>query len=190
MNTPDPSPPAASEAELPWHPITELKIERSLKIAKGTTAPGEDNLLMLIWKKIWGHLKSFIVSILTACVYLGHHPRQWRSAKIVVLRKPGKPDYSVPGAFRPIALLNTLGKMLEAVMARRLSYGAEEHNTNGSEIRSQNRHPSHMRMSSFRKRAKKQCVYPEENLFSFSRFTFQATRVLSGGGEAYTHCLR
>lgn len=58
---------------------------------------------------------------------LGHHPRQWRSAKIVVLRKPGKPDYSVPSAYRPISLLNTLGKLLEAVMARRLSYLAEEH---------------------------------------------------------------
>jgi len=128
MNTPDPSPPAAPETELPWHPITELEIERSLKTAKGTTAPGEDNLPMLIWKKTWGHLKSVIVSIFTACVELGHHPRQWRSAKLIVLRKPGKPDYSVPGAYRPISLLNTLGKLLEAVIARRLSYLAEKHN--------------------------------------------------------------
>jgi hypothetical protein len=44
---------------------------------------------------------------------------------IVVLRKPGKPDYSAPGAYRPISPLNTLGKLLEAVMAKRLSYYAE-----------------------------------------------------------------
>lgn len=44
-----------------------------------------------------------------------------------MLRKPGKPDYSKPGAYRPISLLNTLGKLLEAVMARRLSYVAEKH---------------------------------------------------------------
>lgn len=31
------------------------------------------------------------------------------------------------GAYRPISLLNTLGKLLEAVMARRLSYLAEHH---------------------------------------------------------------
>jgi ribonuclease HI len=43
------------------------------------------------------------------------------------LRKPGKPDYSIPDAYRPISLLNTLGKLLEAVMARRLSYLAEKH---------------------------------------------------------------
>ena len=45
----------------------------------------------------------------------------------MVLQKPKKPDYSVPGAYRPISLLNTLGKLLEAVMARRLSYLAEKH---------------------------------------------------------------
>ena len=85
MNTPDSSPPAASETELPWHPITELEIERSIRTAKGTTAPGEDNLPMLIWKKTWGHLKSMIVGIFTACLELGYHPKQWRSAKIIVL---------------------------------------------------------------------------------------------------------
>ncbi len=36
----------------------------------------------------------------------------------VFLKKPGKGDYSVPGAWQPIALLNTLGKVLESVMAQ------------------------------------------------------------------------
>lgn len=56
---------------------------------------------------------------------LGYHPMQWKQAIIIILRKPNKPDYSIPGAYRPISLLNTLGKLLEAVMARRLSYYAE-----------------------------------------------------------------
>jgi hypothetical protein len=42
--------------------------------------------------------------------------------RIVVLRKPGKPNYALPGAYRPIYLLDTLCKLLEAVMARRLSF--------------------------------------------------------------------
>ncbi|CDM38421.1 Probable transposable element [Penicillium roqueforti FM164] len=127
MNTSDPSLPASPQPELPWHPITTLEIERSLKTAKGTTAPGEDNLPMRVWKKLWVYLKPFITSIFRACIDLGHHPKPWRSAKIIVLRKPGKPDYAMPGAYRPISLLNTLGKLLEAVMARRLSYLAEKH---------------------------------------------------------------
>jgi hypothetical protein len=62
-----------------------------------------------------------------ASVELGCHPQRWRSAQIIVLRKPGKPDYSQPGAYRPISLLNTLGKLLEAVIARRLSFYTEHH---------------------------------------------------------------
>ncbi len=127
MNTPDPGDPTISQPELPWQPITELEIQRSLNAANGTTAPGEDSLPMLVWKKLWTHLRTLITNIFTASVKLGYHPKQWRSAKIVVLRKPGKSDYTNPGSYRPISLLNTLGKLLEAVMARRLSYLAEKH---------------------------------------------------------------
>jgi len=42
-----------------------------------------------------------------------------------VLRKPNKPDYSKPKAYRPISLLETISKGLEAVFARRLSYLVE-----------------------------------------------------------------
>jgi hypothetical protein len=127
MNAPDPSNPTIPQLELPWQPITELEIQRSLNTANGTTAPGEDNLPMLVWKKLWTHLKILITNIFTASVNLGYHPKQWRSAKIVVLRKPGKSDYTNPRSYRPISLLNTLGKLLEAVMARRLSHLAEKY---------------------------------------------------------------
>jgi hypothetical protein len=45
----------------------------------------------------------------------------------MVLRKPGKTDYANPAAYRAISLLNTRGKLLEAVIARRLSFNAETH---------------------------------------------------------------
>ena len=78
-----------------------------------------------MWKNIWQHASHLVIQILTASINLGYYPREWKTATIVVLRKPGKPDYSIPGAYRPISLLNTLGKVLEAVMAKRMSYYAE-----------------------------------------------------------------
>ena len=42
-----------------------------------------------------------------------------------MLRKQGKDDYTQPKSYRPIALLNTLGKALEAVIANRLAYLAD-----------------------------------------------------------------
>lgn len=47
--------------------------------------------------------------------------------RIIPLRKPGKPDYTIPKAFRPISLLPTISKGLEAVIANRLSFLAEKH---------------------------------------------------------------
>jgi hypothetical protein len=47
--------------------------------------------------------------------------------KIIILQKPGKPDYTKLKAFRPISLLPTISKGLEVVIAVRLSYLAEEH---------------------------------------------------------------
>jgi hypothetical protein len=46
---------------------------------------------------------------------------------MVVIPKPNKPNYSNPKAYRPIALLNCLGKVLEKLMASRLSGMAETH---------------------------------------------------------------
>lgn len=46
-----------------------------------------------------------------------------------MLRKPGKKDYSEFLSFRPIALLDTLDKMLESIISKRLRYVVETHST-------------------------------------------------------------
>jgi hypothetical protein len=45
---------------------------------------------------------------------------------IVVLRKGGPWDFRLLKSYRPVALLNTLGKLLELVIATRLLYILEE----------------------------------------------------------------
>ncbi|KAI9035202.1 reverse transcriptase family protein [Aspergillus affinis] len=113
------------QEEIEWEPISELEIYRSLKAAKGTTAPGEDGIPTLVWKHLWTYLRGTITHLFTKSIELGCYPDRWKRARIVVLKKPGKSDYSLPGVYRPISLLNTLGKILEAVIARRLSFWAE-----------------------------------------------------------------
>jgi hypothetical protein len=116
------------QLQIPWNPITKNEIQRSLERAKGASAPGEDGLPMLVWKKIWPYTSTAITKIFQTATTLGHHPKGWRRAVIVVLRKPEKPDYTVPNAYRPISLLNTLGKLLESVMASRLMHYAKRYN--------------------------------------------------------------
>lgn len=105
--------------------MTELEIYRSIRAAKGTTAPGEDGIPTLVWKNPWAYLWTTTTYIFIESVELGYYPSRWNRTRIVVLRNPGKTDYTVPGAYRPIPLLNTLGKILEAVMAKRLLYCVE-----------------------------------------------------------------
>jgi hypothetical protein len=44
-----------------------------------------------------------------------------------ILRKEGKADYSLPGSYRPIALENTLSKILERVVVDRIADTAKEY---------------------------------------------------------------
>jgi hypothetical protein len=46
---------------------------------------------------------------------------------IVVLQKPRKDNYTQPKAYYLIALLNTLGKTLEAIITNQLAYIADVH---------------------------------------------------------------
>lgn len=78
--------------EIKWEPISELEIYRSLKAAKGTTAPGEDGISTLLWKHLWTYLRGTITHLFTRSIELGYYPDRWKRARIVVLRKPGKPD--------------------------------------------------------------------------------------------------
>lgn len=50
---------------------------------------------------------------------------QGRHAKRIPLRKPGKDNYKVAKSWRPISLLATLGKVLESVVAERISHVVE-----------------------------------------------------------------
>ena len=62
-------------------------------------------------------MKLFCASLTT-----GQIPSQWRNAKIILLKKPRKEDYTKAKAWRPISLLATLGKVLESVVAERISH--------------------------------------------------------------------
>jgi hypothetical protein len=58
-------------------------------------------------------------------VNYSHHLTCWKQATGVILKKPGKPDYSAPKAYRVIALLNCLGKVVKRLLAKRLGALAE-----------------------------------------------------------------
>jgi hypothetical protein len=72
-------------------------------------------------------LRSEIERLALVYIRIGYNPREFRTTIIVVLRKPRKSNYLDLAAYRLITLLNTLGKVIEAIIARRLSRLVEKH---------------------------------------------------------------
>lgn len=51
----------------------------------------------------------------------------WKEFNMVVLHKPGKPSYSTPKAYRLIALLNTMWKVMTAIIANHITFNMEKY---------------------------------------------------------------
>ena len=107
--------------------ITRDQIRRHLGKLKPYKAPGPDTIPNIVLSKCADILVNRLYHIFTAIIKLGIYHDPWKHFTTVVLRKPGKPKYNVPKAYRPIALLNTLAKLLSSVIAEQLMFYAEKH---------------------------------------------------------------
>jgi ribonuclease HI len=112
-------------APIEFPPITEQEIARAIKRAAPRKAPGTDGIPSLILQRVAPELVPILHVIYNACLNLGHYPTHFKSSITVVLRKPGKDDYTMAKSYRPVALLNTIGKAFDSVIAQRISYAAE-----------------------------------------------------------------
>jgi hypothetical protein len=69
-----------------------------------------------------------LTAVLNQCWAAEYYPKRFHATRKIVLRKPSRPDYSDIGAWRSTALLSTLRKVIESVMAQRLSGLAKQYN--------------------------------------------------------------
>ena len=111
-------------------PLISLKeIWDALRPTKNSSAPGPDHVT-------WRHLKlaislpetdAALARLFNNICREGTWPTYFKDSASVIIPKPNKPDYTVPKAYRPIALLNTLGKLLTKILANRLQHDAAEY---------------------------------------------------------------
>ena len=110
-----------------WTEITPDQLSQAINKLSPYKAPGPDGIANIVFQRC-RQLTDYLLPIFNAAVKLQTHYEPWKESITVILRKPGKPDYSAPKAYRPIALLNTTTKLLSAVMAERTVYILETHN--------------------------------------------------------------
>lgn len=113
--------------ELPPPVITEEDIAATVATLPNDKAPGASGVPNRFLKLMGQPLVAALRAIAQGCLDWEHYPRIFKKARTVVLKKPGKPDYQQPKAWRPIALLEVLGKVIEATIGNRLRALAENH---------------------------------------------------------------
>ncbi len=120
--SPTPLPPETTSHQIPMAQIIKEEITRAVFLTAPLKGPGPDTISAMVLQKLWPILKDVVFRLFTASIQLVIMPDQWKTARIIPLKKSQKEDYMIPGSYRPILLLFTLRKMLEAVIAQRLAY--------------------------------------------------------------------
>ena len=105
--------------------FTRVQIKKATGRLSAFKAPGPDGIPNVVLKRSIDTISDHLYYIFRAIFELDVYPDEWRESITVVLRKPGKPSYEEPKAYRPIALLNTMGKLLSSLVADDLSHYSE-----------------------------------------------------------------
>jgi len=107
-----------------WPDFLEEEFVYAIVSYSNLSALGPDKLL-------WSHIKHIIkdksclksiVSIANICLELRHWPNHFKKSITIVIPKPNKSSYNSLKSFRPIVLLNIMGKLIEKVTRERLQF--------------------------------------------------------------------
>ncbi len=74
---------------------------------------------------IWTWDSACITSLVQQAIRLQYHPQLWRHAKEILMEKPNKRDRILIKSYRVISLLNCFGKVVEKLVAEKLSQFCE-----------------------------------------------------------------
>ncbi|KID81499.1 Endonuclease/exonuclease/phosphatase [Metarhizium guizhouense ARSEF 977] len=87
-------PDGPQRAALVMPELTIEEVERKVMAAKPWKAPGDDGLPAMVWKELWPVVKERVLHLFRLSIKDGELPTQWRSARIIPLKKPDKDNYT------------------------------------------------------------------------------------------------
>jgi hypothetical protein len=113
---------------LPDPPLpNKNQVEAALRRLSPYKAPGPDGIPNIVLQKCFDIITVRLLQIYRAILKLEVFFDPWREFTTIVLRKPDKPNYEIPKAYRPIALISTMAKVLTAIVAENISSLVERH---------------------------------------------------------------
>ena len=103
----------------------EFTIEETRKAVDSTDnkkAPGENGITGDIYKQTFETFPKYIIAMYNGCLRQGVFPKRWKREKLIPIIKPGKENSDEALKYRPISLLNVVGKVLEIAMINRINH--------------------------------------------------------------------
>ncbi|RXW12052.1 hypothetical protein EST38_g13802 [Candolleomyces aberdarensis] len=119
-----------TEPERAWPEFSSLELRQALDACSSRSAPGPDHITRRHLKQILAlpECADIIIALANGCIESGHWPKHFKESMSVIIPKPNKPSYSTPKSFRPIVLLNTLGKLIEKMISNRFHHDMIKYN--------------------------------------------------------------
>src|SRR5690606_23644399 len=112
--------PPMADLRTEQHEITTVDITNALRRCNLSGAPGYDGVIYNAISKVHQSQPQLLTGLYNACLTVGHYPTAWKHAICVLIPKPGR-DPSLIKAYRPISLLPNIGKILENILALKLT---------------------------------------------------------------------
>ena len=104
----EPYPPAKWE----YMPTTDEQIHRAIRRMKPWKATRTETIPNAVFVYARELLVPYLGPIFRATDTLKVYPDDWKLTETPILKKPGKPNYTIAGAWRPIVLSNGLARLL------------------------------------------------------------------------------
>ena len=104
--------------------FTEAEMAEAIRSMKNGKAPGPDGIPAEALKVALKVIPGILLAMFNACLVLGVFPKTWKEARLVLLCK-GKGVPGAPSSYRPLCMLNTIGKVMERMLRTRLRRAVE-----------------------------------------------------------------
>ena len=116
---PPPTPTMVAASKLSLVTTSEREVRAALSSLEETKAVGPDGLSPRLLRRCAAELAGPMNRLFNSILQQKTCPRMWKTSSVVPIHKKG--SKSDPANYRPVSLLSVLGKVLEAVIAARLT---------------------------------------------------------------------
>ena len=108
--------------------VMEERVRRALMGTKNSSAPGPDGISYRLIKAVKDTpLGEELINEVAVQLLEGNIPDKWKEMRVVLIPKPGR-DLTITKNWRPINLINCIGKLGEKVVADHLQDADLLHN--------------------------------------------------------------